>query len=209
MVRPRFAKLAPEQQQSILQAALDEFSSHGYHDASLNRVIEAAGISKGSMYYYFDGKEDLYASVAQAGLERLFADLGPFPVPDAADPEVFWSTLEGYYLTLMAALACSPQLATLARGWATVAQSPGLQQAQQEMERSMLPWLQQVVAVGQRAGAVRTDVPPSLLIAVVVGMGQAMDIWLVSQQPGGNQLPALIGILMGMMRGAIAPEREN
>jgi len=34
------------------------------HDASLNRVIDAAGISKGSMYYFFDGKEDLYNPLA-------------------------------------------------------------------------------------------------------------------------------------------------
>ena len=79
MVRPRFAKLAPEQQQAILRAALEEFAAHGFHDASLNRVIEAAGISKGSMYYYFDGKEDLYAYVTRTELERLFAGLGPLP----------------------------------------------------------------------------------------------------------------------------------
>jgi AcrR family transcriptional regulator len=55
MVRSRFARLPPEQQQVILRAALEEFAARGFHDASLNRVIEAAGISKGSMYYYFDG----------------------------------------------------------------------------------------------------------------------------------------------------------
>ncbi len=209
MVRPRFARLAPEQQQRIYQAALDEFAAHGYHDASLNRVIEAAGISKGSMYYYFDGKEDLYASLAQAGLRRLIADFGPFPVPQTDDPETFWSALEDYYLKLMTALAASPQLATLARGWSAAAGSPGLQQAQQDMERAMAPWLQQVVAAGQRASAVRSDVPASLLISVVVGMGQAMDIWLVGQQLDRDRLPELIGTLVRMIRGAVAPERED
>ena len=77
MVRPRFAKLAPAQQQAILGAALDEFAAHGFHDASLNRIIDAAGISKGSMYYYFDGKEDLFAHVTRVEFEQLFAALGP------------------------------------------------------------------------------------------------------------------------------------
>ena len=86
MVRPRFAKLPPTQQQAILGAALEEFAAHGFHDASLNRVIDAAGISKGSMYYYFDGKEDLYIHVARVELERLFARLGPFPDPGPARP---------------------------------------------------------------------------------------------------------------------------
>ena len=209
MVRPRFAKLPPEQQRSIYQAALDEFTTHGFHEASLNRVIEAAGISKGSMYYYFDGKEDLYASLAQAALQRLLSGLGPFVVPDTDDPEVFWSLLEDYYLKLMIALADSPQFAALARGWSAVAVNPGVQQAQEEMERGLEPWLDRVLTAGQRAGAVRSDVSISLLVAVVTGMGQAMDVWLVGQQLARNRLPQLVETLMGMIRGAVAPRRQD
>ena len=38
---------SPAQQQAILRAALEEFAAHGFHDASLNRVIEAAGHLQG------------------------------------------------------------------------------------------------------------------------------------------------------------------
>lgn len=79
MVRPRFANLPSAQQQAILNAALDEFAAHGFHDASLNRLIDAAGISKGSMYYYyyyyFDSKDDLYTHLTHVELERLVAAL--------------------------------------------------------------------------------------------------------------------------------------
>lgn len=50
MPRPRFHKLPPAQQQAILLVAFDEFATHGFTGASLNRIIEAAGVSKGSMY---------------------------------------------------------------------------------------------------------------------------------------------------------------
>lgn len=203
MVRPRFARLPSEQQQAILSAALDEFAAHGFHDASLNRVIEAAGISKGSMYYYFDGKEDLYAYVTRTELERLFAGLGPFPVPSGGDADAFWPTLQDYYLQLMTALAARPQLAALARGWAAASTNSALQQAQQEMEQTVLPWMQQALAAGQRVGAVRSDLPSALLIAVVVGMGQAMDTWLVSQPADPDQLPRLVGALIDMIHGAV------
>ena len=205
MVRPRFAKLPAAQQQAILRAALDEFAVHGFRDASLNRVIDAAGISKGSMYYYFDGKEDLYTHVARVELERLVAGLGPFPIPTHSDPDAFWSTLEGYYLRLMVALGASPQLAALIRGWLAASSDPALQRAQQELEQAVLPWLEEALAAGQRAGAVRGDLPSALLIAVVVGMGEAMDTWLVSQQPDAGTLPRLVGSLVGMMRGALMP----
>lgn len=205
MVRPRFARLAPEQQRAILRAALEEFAAHGFHDASLNRVIGAAGISKGSMYYYFDGKEDLYAYLAQTELERLFARLGPFPVPSDGDADAFWSTLENYYLRLMTDLAASPQLAALIRGWIAASKTPALRQAQQEMEQAMWPWMEQALAAGQHAGAVRSDLPSDLLIAVVVGMGEAIDTWLMTQQPGQDDLPRLIGALIDMIRGAVKP----
>ena len=205
MVRPRFAKLAPEQQQRILQAAIDEFAAHGFHDASLNQVIETAGISKGSLYYYFDGKDDLYVYAVRAGLEQLFARLGPFPLPDQGNPDAFWATLEHYYLQLMSALGDSPQLAALVRGWIAASTNPALRQAQEEVEQVLGPWLQQTLAVGQQVGAIRTDLPPALLIAVVSGMGQAMDTWLLVSEPDREDLPRLIGALIEMIRGAVRP----
>lgn len=205
MARPRFAKLPAAQQQAILRAALNEFAAHGFHDASLNRVIEAAGISKGSMYYYFDGKEDLYAHVARVELERLFADLGPFPIPGEADSDAFWATLEGYYLRFMTALAASPQLAALIRSWLAASGNPALQQAQEEMEQATQPWMEAALAAGQSVGAIRTDLPPSLLIAIVMGMGQAMDTWLITQQPDEEALPPLITALIGTIRRALEP----
>jgi AcrR family transcriptional regulator len=187
-----------------LSAALNEFATHGFHDASLNRVIDAAGISKGSMYYYFDSKEDLYAHVTRVELERLFDAVGPVSIPTESEPDAFWSTLEDYYLRLMVALMNSPQLAALIRGW-LAASSSALQQAQQELEQSTMPWLESALAAGQRVGAVRTDLPSSLLIAVVLGMGQAMDTWLVTQQLDSEALPGLVRDLVGMIRGAMEP----
>jgi AcrR family transcriptional regulator len=204
MVRPRFAKLPSAQQQAILSAALDEFAAHGFHDASLNRVIDAAGISKGSMYYYFDSKEDLYTHVTRVELGRLFEAVGPFSIPTKTEPDTFWSTLEDYYLRLMIALTDSPQLAALIRGW-LAASTSALQQAQQELEQSAMPWLESALAAGQQVGAVRADLPSGLLIAVIVGMGQAMDTWLVTQQPDAEALPRLVRTLVGMIRRAIEP----
>ena len=205
MPRPRFHKLPAAQQQAILLVAFDEFATHGFNGASLNRIIDAAGISKGSMYYYFDSKEELYAHVARGELGRLFESAGPFPVPAAQDPEAFWSTLEDYYRRIMAAFAASPQLAALARDWILASASPTLQRAQKDMEGALVPWFEQALAVGQRARAVRKDVPASLLIAVVFGMGQAMDTWLLTQELDIKKVRKLVRIFIGMIRRALAP----
>jgi len=203
--RPRFHKLLPGQQAAILRAALDEFAAHGFSAASLNQIIDAAGISKGSMYYYFDDKEELYAHVARGELGRLFESAGPFPVPTARDPDAFWSRLEDYYRRIMIALASSPKLAALARDWLLASASPRLQQAQKEMEGALIPWFEQALAAGQRARAVRKDVPPKLLIGVVFGMGQAMDTWLLTQELDTAKVRKQVRMFIGMIRRALAP----
>ncbi len=205
MPRPRFEKLAAAEQQAILLAALDEFSARGFNAASLNRIIETAGISKGSMYYYFDGKDDLYAHVARVELGRLIEGAGPFAVPTAREPDAFWSTLEGYYLSVMGALVASPKLAALARDWLVASASPALQRAQREMEQALVPWLEATLAAGQRARAVRKDVPVGLLVALVAGMGQAMDGWLVTQALDQKSFRKMARLFIEMVRRAVAP----
>ncbi len=205
MPRPRFHKLPPEHQQGILRAALDEFAAHGFNGASLNRIIDAAHISKGSMYYYFDGKEDLYAYVVRVEFGRLFDAAGPFPIPTARAPEAFWAALRDDYLRLVGALASSPQVAALARGWVAASANPALQRAQKEMEAAVLPWFEKALVAGQRARAVRKDVPLGLLIALVFGIGQAMDTWFLTQQFDAKALRKLVPLFLGIFRKALSP----
>lgn len=207
MVRSRYARLPQDQQRTIERAALDEFAAHGFHDASLNRVLEASGMSKGSLYYHFDGKEDLYVHVARVELERLFDGLGSFPLPETGGPDAFWAAVEDHYLRIVTVLAGTPKLAALLRGWIAASGNPALQQAQEELAQLIEPWTGRALAAGRAAGAVRTDLPPGLLVAVVFGMGQAMDTWLLAHEPEDpeRELPGLVRALVGMIRGALAP----
>jgi AcrR family transcriptional regulator len=203
MSRPRFHRLDPAQQNVLLDAALREFAAHGFASASLNRNIESAGVSKGAMYYYFDGKEDLYADVIRRQLERLLENGGALPVPTAHDANEFWETIEGHYLRLMRSLIATPETGTLLRDWLTGPAAPALRDAQHEAERATMPWLIQTIEAGQRAGAVRTDLPVDLLVAVALGMGQAMDTWLISRPSSESDLSAAVHSLIGMMRRAL------
>lgn len=47
----------------LWDAALGEFSGHSFGEASLNEILKTAGINKGSFYYRFNDKKDLYLSV--------------------------------------------------------------------------------------------------------------------------------------------------
>ena len=50
---------------SVLEAAMRAFWAHGYQGTSMNDLIEATGINRGSMYTAFSGKHDLFMQVLQ------------------------------------------------------------------------------------------------------------------------------------------------
>jgi AcrR family transcriptional regulator len=208
MSRPRFHRLPSDQQEAILDAALREFATHGFGGASLNRIIEATGASKGAMYYYFDGKEDLYADVIRRQLERLLAEGGPLTVPDTDDADAFWATVEEYYLRLLHRLAQTPETGALLRDWLTGAASPSLREAQRDAEQATTPWMMRLIEAGQAAGAVRSDVPADFLVAMAFGMGQAADTWLLTRDEDDAERDGTVHTLFEMMRRALSPQPD-
>jgi TetR/AcrR family transcriptional regulator, fatty acid metabolism regulator protein len=47
----------------ILDAALNVFSSQGYHDTRMDEIVKEAGTSKGSIYFHFPNKEKLFIAL--------------------------------------------------------------------------------------------------------------------------------------------------
>ena len=54
-----------ERPQEILEAAFIEFSRDGYATTTLDRIAERAGVTKGTIYVYFENKEQLFISMVQ------------------------------------------------------------------------------------------------------------------------------------------------
>lgn len=48
-----------ETRQQLLNAAADEFATHGYNGANINRISQSAGYAKGTIYNYFPSKRAL------------------------------------------------------------------------------------------------------------------------------------------------------
>ncbi len=59
---PRTAK-GRETRQRILAAAEVVFARHGYHEASVTRITEHAGVGQGTFYLYFASKLDLFEAL--------------------------------------------------------------------------------------------------------------------------------------------------
>jgi AcrR family transcriptional regulator len=54
-----------ERPQEILEAAFAEFSRNGYATTTLDRIAERAGVTKGTIYVYFENKEQLFISMVR------------------------------------------------------------------------------------------------------------------------------------------------
>ncbi|MEO8552133.1 MAG: TetR/AcrR family transcriptional regulator [Kofleriaceae bacterium] len=168
-------RATPETQEAILATALDEFGTEGYEGASLNKILLAAGLSKGAFYYYFDDKADLAAAVLERELRRW--DFSELELGDSAAS--FWTALERYARKGLERLRAAPKSRdVLVRLGAAASRDPALRER-------LSPYLsaghEHLIAAwerGQELGAVRSDLPAATLITLAQGakstLGAAM-----------------------------------
>lgn len=102
LARPKSAHRPPPQRwrrrkdarpAEILEAALAEFATRGFAATRLDQVATRAGISKGTLYLYFDGKAALFQAVVRATI-----------VPNLAAAEVAVRGFRGTSADLMRAV---------------------------------------------------------------------------------------------------------
>ncbi len=68
-----FLNLDSKKQQKLLDAAMEEFSTVRYTEASVNHIIQQAGIPRGSFYMYFVDKDDLFSYILELNKKKIIA----------------------------------------------------------------------------------------------------------------------------------------
>jgi AcrR family transcriptional regulator len=176
MPRPRFEKLTDEKRELILEATAKEFAANGYAQASLNRILENAGISKGAAYYYFDDKADLYMTAVQHYSSQVLESINL--EPETLTAETFWETMAEVYRQQFSEYQERPWVLGLTKSGApftgTELLSGPLAEFWQEMQMTLVYFLQ----TGQALGVVRTDLEMELLVALLVAVDDTHDRWL-------------------------------
>jgi TetR/AcrR family transcriptional regulator, fatty acid metabolism regulator protein len=62
-----------EKRSAILDAALRVFAKHGFAAARVSDIAAAAGVGKGTVYLYFESKEDLLMGVFEARVDEILS----------------------------------------------------------------------------------------------------------------------------------------
>ncbi len=68
-------RIREERQAQILAAAIQLFAEKGFHDTKVSEIAGRAGVSQGTVYWYFDSKEALFEAAFMSQFEMLVQPL--------------------------------------------------------------------------------------------------------------------------------------
>ena len=77
---------AEERRAQIIEAALGCFSERGYHATTMDDLVTASGLSKGSLYWHFDSKEDVFLASFDHLAAQIFGRVDE--ATEAGEPDV-------------------------------------------------------------------------------------------------------------------------
>src|ERR1700752_1008673 len=94
----------------IIEAAREAFLEQGFDAASMNEIARAAGVSKGTLYVYFQNKEQLFQEICSEECKSQAESLFSFD-PDDPDVEATLTRIGIDFVSLV----CGPERASSAR----------------------------------------------------------------------------------------------
>lgn len=77
MPKETFLNLPLEKRERIEASAIKEFRDYYFDASSVNRIVDEAGIAKGSFYQYFEDKKDLYKHVMNIIIQKKLEYMTP------------------------------------------------------------------------------------------------------------------------------------
>jgi AcrR family transcriptional regulator len=207
MARSRFERLDAEKQEAILRVAADEFAERGYEAASLNRIIDRAGLSKGSMYYYFEDKADLFSTVVERATAVVLRLVGGFSVAELT-AENFWATFERLLRRSAEYMEDHTWYVKLARSFYRLRGRPGGGKQTARLFDVARRWTAAILGRGQELGVVRRDLPLPFLVEATLAVGEVEDRWLLEHWDdlSAGQREGLVDADVDLLRRLLAPE---
>lgn len=205
MPRPRFQKVPEEKRTRLLRVAAQEFAARGFEGASLNQILEQAGVSKGVAYYYFDDKADLFATVVRHYLEqtRSGVDLATIEVT----AESFWPVVAALYRQQFQQAVEQPWMLGLLKAAAALPPDAPAAGALADITNEVRAWLTGLLEKGREVGVVRQDLPDDLLLALILAVDDATDRWLLARPERLHEaaIDGLVALVVDTWKRLVAP----
>ena len=162
----------------ILRAAIEVFARNGYFNAKVAEVAKAAGVADGTIYLYFDGKEDLLVTVFREHtrnyLQSLERDLAHVRRPEERLRIAIRHHLETLGRDRSLAIVAQVELRHSLKFMSLL--------SQQEVA-DYLNMLRKIVEHGQSDGSFRRTLHPQLVAKAVFGvLDEMVTSWILSEK---------------------------
>ncbi len=144
--------------------AIDTIAEFGYAQASLARIAERAGISKGVIAYHFAGKEDLIAAIVTEILQRAEQFMRPRIGAQSGGPAVLREYIESNLAFMGAYRSYMVAIVEIGRGTRRSDGTPGFDRSSLDAGAAALA---QLLAKFQRAGELRADFDPQVMAMAI------------------------------------------
>ena len=171
----------------------------------MNRILDGAGMSKGSLYYYFEDKADLFGTLLDRAVAKMLAVVGGFRVEELT-AETYWPVLEAFVERSERFLSGSGWSQTLLRSFYRLHGGP-----KGRVLQSLRRVTADVLRRGQEVGVVRRDLPLSYLAEVTLALGETGDRWLLAHWDTIEEAERgrLVDVQMEMLRRILREEEAG
>ena len=178
MVRAAELPHPENKRERILRAAIDVFAQSGYFNAKVSEIARAAGVADGTIYLYFDGKEDLLISVFREHtrnyLQSLERDLVNVKGPEERMRTAIRHHLQALGRDRSLAIVWQVELRHSLKFMALL--------SHQEVAE-YLNILRKIVEQGQSAGVFRRTLRPQLVAKSLFGiLDELVTSWVLSEK---------------------------
>jgi AcrR family transcriptional regulator len=170
----------------------------------MNRIIEQSGLSKGSTYYYFEGKADLFFTVLEGAMDKVLAAVGDWD--SATESEGTWGALEEFARRMLRFIVDDPQMSALLRAMPAPSE-PAASEALAKMYAKFDGFVVGLIEHGQRRGEVRQDLPFELLVRLLMTLFEALDRWMLAHldEIDDHRVDELAALVVDLTRRIAAP----
>lgn len=205
MPTDRIGNLDTARVAKIMSAAIQEFSTESYEKASFNRIIKACGISKGTMYYYFKSKEDLYLTIIRA-CSREFTQLDLSSIVPTTSSGTYWSQIHTKLVALSRLFNRKSSVSRFIEQMLFLKNRDG-----DSPIKSIIATIDKVlenhIVAGQLAGAVRKDWSSKLIIAMLWTYWETIRTWQNVGDEESNKDQA--ELLLDILKRSLEPKKEQ
>ena len=202
MPKDTFFNLKEDKRERILRSAITEFNACGFIKANIGIIARNAGVAKGSMYQYFEGKDELFVYCVTWSIEKLLLLAGgqkPVGEIDIFDYSYYDIKQRGELMEK------EKEISVFALDVFMGKFHSAPHETIDEMMRVSEEYVLEMIKAGKKRGTVRADIDDDILSMFLSGATMKVKEYIAR---GSGQVDRIYEGLMTLLKDSIGTKSE-